>query len=57
MPPTSSCATGAETARPAPLADCSTETAMPRRVANSREISGTKTTMPTKLAPRVITTP
>ena len=49
--------TGAENARANPLADCTTDTAMPRLRTKYRDSSGTNTTRPRQLAPSVITTP
>ena len=50
-------ATGAENARANPLADCTTDTAMPRLRTKYRDSSGTNTTSPRQFAPSVITTP
>jgi hypothetical protein len=50
-------ATGADVARPKPLADCTIEIASPRRCTNQRERIGTETTRPRQFDPSVITRP
>ena len=57
IPDTPNCTSGAETARPKPLADCTIEIAMPRWRTKCRDSSGTNTTSPRQFAPNVITTP
>jgi len=52
-----SCTTGADAARPKPLADCTIEMASPRRRTNQRERIGTETTRPRQFDPSVITRP
>ena len=49
--------TGAENARAKPLADCTTDTAMPRLRTKYRDSNGTNTTRPRQLAPNVMTIP
>ena len=50
-------ASGADTARAKPLADCTIEIAMPRLLTNRRERTGTNTTSPRQFAPSVMRTP
>ncbi len=57
MPEIDSWTSGAEAARPNPLADWTIEIAMPRRRSNRRDSKGTKTTRPRQFAPIVITMP